>query len=391
VLLCAVTVLAVTAVPAAAGSRKAKPKPPPHRAYVQTNDTAGNRVQVFTRSKTGKLKRGKTYSTGGVGSKSIATPFPFTESQGSVTLSRNGRFLFVVNHGSDSVTSFQVTQRGLKRVSVAPSGGIAPLSITISRNGKLAYVVNEGNPATISGFKVGSKGKLSPISNSTRQLAYPAGAPGDIAFNHNGKVLAVSDRMAGPGDAPDYIETFKVGRDGRATALPPTLVTAAQGPFGMEFTASNVLVTTYFGNDQPNQGFVGTHTTSGGALTESTTEATNQTATCWVVITKDQKFAIISNTVSLSLSVYRVSSSGSLTGVNNNPAATGVMGAPTDISLSRDNKFIYALNVDPGLILNDPNARTDIEGFKVSKTGRLTSIGTFGSNMPTTTSGMAAW
>src|SRR4051812_7003183 len=109
VALCAGMALAVTAAPVAAKTRKPAP---PSRVYVQSNSSGGNAVLAFKRGKNGNLKARKSYPTGSTGSGSLraATPFPFTESQGSVTLSRDGRRLFVVNHGGNTVTSFRVTQ-----------------------------------------------------------------------------------------------------------------------------------------------------------------------------------------------------------------------------------------------------------------------------------------
>src|SRR3954447_24622096 len=121
--LCAVTALAVTAGPATAKTQK---KAPPSRVYVQTNSAAGNAVQVFNRRKNGTLTAGKAYPTGSTGSGSLraATLFPFTESTGAVTLSHDGRLLFVVNHGGNTLTSFRVTQKGLKRASTVASSGV---------------------------------------------------------------------------------------------------------------------------------------------------------------------------------------------------------------------------------------------------------------------------
>jgi 6-phosphogluconolactonase (cycloisomerase 2 family) len=348
---------------------------------------------VFNRAKNGKLKKGKSYPTGSVGSGSLraATPFPFTESTGAVTLSHDGWRLFVVNHGGNSLTSFRVTTKGLKRVSTVPSGGTGPLSVTVNPSNKLVYVLNEKDPATISAFTVSSKGALKPLANSTRTLAYPAGAPGEILFTHSGKFLVVADRDSGPGEAPDFIEHFKVGKNGRATALTPTPATG-QTPFGFTFTPNDALVMTFPDNDRLNQGTVGSYTTSSnGTLTPVDTAATNMTATCWIVITSDKKIAYVSNTLSFSLTAYKVSSGGTLTPLNSSGIAATIGGAPLDLGVARNNKYLYNLNVDPGVINHDPAAQTDIDIFKVGKGGKLTKLSTAGKGMPTTTSGLAVW
>jgi 6-phosphogluconolactonase len=306
-LLAAMGLLAVPAAPAAAKAKK--PPPPPNRFYTQTNSPSGNAVKVFNRGKDGSLKPAKSYSTGSYGSGSLrpATPFPFTESTGAVTLSHNGRLLFAVNHGGNTLTSFQVTRKGLKRVSVMPSGGAGPLSVSVAPGNKLLYVLNEGNPATIFGFRVSSKGVLKPIGNSTRTLAYPGGFPGQLGFSPSGKVLVVTDREPGPGEEPDFIESFKVNKSGRVTALPPTPATG-QTPFGFTFIPSGALVVTYPDNDRLNQSSVGSYTTSaGGTLTPADLERTNASATCWIVVTKDGKYVFVSNTLTFSLSSFAVS------------------------------------------------------------------------------------
>lgn len=390
VALCAVTAFAITAGPATA---KTKKPAAPNRVYVQTNSSAGNAVQVFNRAKNGKLKKGKTYPTGSVGSGSYraATPFPFTESTGAVTLSHDGWRLFVVNHGGNSVTSFRVTTKGLKRVSTVPSGGTGPLSVTVNPSNKLVYVLNEKDPATISAFTVSSKGALKPLANSTRTLAYPAGAPGEILFTHSGKFLVVADRDSGPGEAPDFIEHFKVGKNGRATPLTPTAATG-QTPFGFAFTPNDKLVMTFPDNDRLNQSTVGSYSTSSsGALSPVDVKPTNMTATCWIVITGDKKIAYVSNTLAFSLTAYKVSPGGTLTAQDESGKAGTTGGAPLDLGVARNNKFLYALNVDPGVINHDPTAQTDIDIFTVGKGGKLTKLTTAGTGMPTTTSGLAVW
>lgn len=386
VALCAGVALGAGASPAAAG----KKNDPPPRVYTSTNDPEGNAVVMYSRRKDGKIIEERSFRTGGTGRPSIAIGYPFTESQGAVTLSDDGRHLFVVNHGSDTVTSFRVTQRGLDRQSIVPSDGVGPLSVTVSPNGRLAYVLNEGNPANISGFTVNRRGRMRPLSDSTVPLAYPNGAPAQVSFDQTGRVLVVSDRQSGPGSAPDFLESFRVAGNGRATALPPT-PSNGSSPFGFAFTESNVLVMTNPDNDNLNTSTVSSYTTArDGTLTPVDSEAVGQTATCWVVITPDQRFAIVSNTVSFSLSVYRVQSNGQMTpAMDGRPSAVNVEGAPLDLDLSRDGRTLYVLNTDPRVIFNDPAARMDVELFRV-RGNDLRSLGSV-SVLPDSTSGIAAW
>ena len=81
-----------------------------------TNAAAGNEVVVFRRAANGSLSQKKTVSTGGLGSGAGLG------SQGSVTLSANGRWLFVVNAGSNQISAFSVRENGITLTDVVDFG-----------------------------------------------------------------------------------------------------------------------------------------------------------------------------------------------------------------------------------------------------------------------------
>jgi 6-phosphogluconolactonase len=74
--------------------------------YVQTN-AAANEVIAFRRAVDGSLEHIGTVATGGDGEGS-----PHLTSQGSVTLTRNGRHLLVTNAASDDLSVFSVADDG---------------------------------------------------------------------------------------------------------------------------------------------------------------------------------------------------------------------------------------------------------------------------------------
>src|ERR1700747_3831407 len=112
--------------------------------YVQTNDAAGNEVIAFSRTGDGALAPLGRYATGGRG-----TGSPHLASAGSVVLSDDGRWLLVVNAGSDELSLFAVQPDGLRLAGRAGSGGSKPTSVAVS--GALGYVPNHGNRG-VSGF-----------------------------------------------------------------------------------------------------------------------------------------------------------------------------------------------------------------------------------------------
>src|ERR671923_2765362 len=132
--------------------------------FTATNNPSGNAVFVYKRAADGTLTQTATVPTGGKG---IASEppfgFPIVDSSGSINLTPNGKLLFVVNAGSNSLTSFQVTSSGLHRVSVASTHGKLPISVASS--GNLVYVVNEVSK-NIYGWTFTSSGVLHPIAAS---------------------------------------------------------------------------------------------------------------------------------------------------------------------------------------------------------------------------------
>src|SRR5215470_2838845 len=148
--------------------------------YVQTNDAAGNEVIVFSQTGNGALAPLGRYSTGGRG-----TGSPHLASAGSVVLSDDGRWLLVVNAGSDELSLFAVEPDGLRLADRTGSGGSKPTSVAI--RGALVYVLNNGAPS-ISGFHL-VEGKLTALAGSTRPLSGADADPAQISFTPGGGAL----------------------------------------------------------------------------------------------------------------------------------------------------------------------------------------------------------
>ncbi len=260
-------------VPSVASAAQGKAKPKVTGAvYTETNSTKKNEVVAFAQFSDGSLKQVQKIGTGGKGGNQaqpetgdcLPPPAgkgdcPNLDTQGEVETGAGGKLLFVVNAGSNSVTSFRVTSGGLVRADVAKSGGVFPLSLTT--HGNLLYVLNT-NSTNIQGFKFNSAGKLTPIKGSNRQLAanvFP-GLSRQVAFDNSGKWLVVSKfgnpfAPGGP-DPKNSIDTFKVGASGAAGA-PITSDATVPLPFSINFDSANRLVLTEVGNPTAT-GFVDT-------------------------------------------------------------------------------------------------------------------------------------
>ncbi len=161
-------VASAVALAALAGAASAMATSPAASVYTQTNDPAGNRVQVLEPSQGDALTPTRSFPTGGQGSGAGLG------SQGAVVIAH--RWLLAVNAGSDELSLFRVRRRSLTLSDVVPSGGDQPLSVT--SDGRRAYALNAGERAGVAGFDISGDGRLTPIPGSTQPLSAPGAGTG---------------------------------------------------------------------------------------------------------------------------------------------------------------------------------------------------------------------
>jgi len=119
--------------------------------FVNTNQT-NNEVWSYSRASDGTLTFVGAFPTQGQGSGNADL-----SSQGAIVLNKNGTRLFVVNAGSNEITSFSVQPGGqLTFVGKVPSGGQFPNSLTVF--GRFLYVLNAHGSARINGFRISQTG-----------------------------------------------------------------------------------------------------------------------------------------------------------------------------------------------------------------------------------------
>jgi len=332
--------------------------------YIMTNSVQENEIVAFRRMKDGTLALRDFFPTGGSGTGtrevSSATPNDGIDplaSQGSLILSRCGRFLFVVNAGSNTITSFRVMRDGgLVRASVVNSGGLQPNSL--DQHGSLLYVSNIGSSANnfasnITGFCVDRCGVLSMIPDSTRTLSTANAQPAQVLFSLNGRQLLVTELTT------NRITVFCIERSGTAT-LQVSNASNGAGPFGATFTRNGILLVAEAGANTLSSYYLNTK----GTLTViSGSVPTGQTATCWVSVSRSGRFAYTSNTGSGTVSIFRIFDNGTLTFIENvrSTFAGTPQGAPIDNGISPCGRFFYALNGNQGTV----------SAFEIDEHGRL--------------------
>jgi hypothetical protein len=96
----------------------------------------------------------------------------------------------------------------------------------------------------------------------------------------------------------------------------------------------------------------------------------HQIAPCWIVVTRDGRFAYTSNADSHAISGYRVHADGSISLLDAN-GLTGTTPAdtfPLEEALDRDSRFLYVL--DSRLLLKPPGPAT-LSGFRIHDGGKM--------------------
>jgi 6-phosphogluconolactonase len=311
-----------------------------HAVFVMTNNADANQVVAFQRDPDGTLHDPHSFGTDGRGSGGTVDPLA---SQGSLTLSTDGAWLFAVNAGSGSVSVFRVNGAKLELTDRVPTEGSEPNSV--AQFGSLVYVLNTAGSSSVVGFNF-NNGKLVRIPDSLRLLSGNAVASGSVAFSPDGQLLIVTEK------ATNNLDVFKVQSDG---SLSQATITKSVGPgaFSAGFTRNDVAVVSETGPGGPNSSAISSYSVqSDGTLTPiSSSIPTLGSANCWNVVTPDGRFVYVSNAGSGSISGFAIGSGGTLTPLPGTVLALNPAGSSNiDLTVSADGKFLYTLNAGTGAV-----------------------------------------
>ncbi len=146
-------------------------------------------------------------------------------------------------------------------------------------------------------------------------------------------------------DVTNQFDVFDVNSQGLVASV-TTQPSAGQGPFGMKFGRTGVLLDAEAASAAVSSYLL----TAQNTLTVvSASVPDGQAASCWISLTGDGKFAFIPNTGSGTLSTYQVSGNGTVN-LADSVTASIPGGAPIDSALSDDSAFLYVVDSAPGAI-----------------------------------------
>jgi 6-phosphogluconolactonase (cycloisomerase 2 family) len=330
--------------------------------YTESNEAGNNAIIIYQVKQGGALESKGTVASGGVGTgKGLG-------SQGALAVSENHQWLFAVNAGDNSVSSFKVQDNGqLTLTSTEHTKGIMPVSVTVHDN--LLYVLNRGSD-NINGFHVSDDGKLTYIEGSTQPLSSQAVDAPQVSITPDGAWVLVTEK------ATNIVGTFKIKADG-SIAAGKFNSSAGPTPFGFDFARGFMIVS----NAAGGAAGAGSATSNviendGSVKAVNGAVANQQGAPCWVATTKYGRFAFVSNTGSNSVSSYYVASWGAIFLIDAAAGTTDM--SPADIVVAPDNYNVYLLT---------SRAHT-INGFHRKPLGGLEST-VKSSVLPASTSGLA--
>lgn len=332
--------------------------------YLESNKAEGNTIIVYKQHKDGSLEYYTTVETGGKGTGTELG------SQGSVVLTTDHLRLFAVNAGGNSISSFELDDKGVPALkNIVSSAGLMPISITEHAN--FLYVVNSKS-ANIAGFTIKSNGILTPLPGSSQSLSAANAAPAEIMFKPDGLQLAVTEKTT------NNIMVFQV-KNGIAAAGSP-YPSHGKTPFGFQFDGTKALVVSNAEAAAPGGSSLTSYYDKNGNPHVDGPKTNNQTSSGRLVIAdKTSAYVYVTNAGSNTISSYTLDDEGQITLSHAVAGSTGEQ--PTDIALSGDDQsYLYNIN----------NLSHSITEYSRNADATLTLIGQV-DGLPLNAAGLAAY
>ena len=339
-----------------------------NQLYSETNTTSNTIVRMARNAADGSLTVTDSTSTGGVGTNglTVAGTTAAANSLGSqfaVTTSSDGKTLFAVNAGDNTISAFSIDSTG--KLTLLKKNGADDFPNSLGYSKGYLYAAFLGSSQVIA-YKVGSDGSLTAVG--TKSLAAGgAFVPTQVKASPDGAFLLVGSKSAA-------IISYPINADGslgaavrNSTENKVDLTKDIQVPFDGVFMGNR----TYVVADVASASLASYMLKDDGTLTPITPALTNgQKASCWLSITPNGKWAYVGNGGG-SISLYSVSTTGVLALVNAT-AANENINVAGDSWISGDGKYLYSTYLKDGSVvaysINDTTGALTKVGMKVQVT-----------------------
>jgi 6-phosphogluconolactonase len=246
------------------------------------------------------------------------------DSSSAVAANPDGRSLYVVNGGSDSVSQYDVGADGTltPKTPATVATGDFPFGIAVAPDGAHAYVANQ-NGASVTAYEVGADGGLTAVSET------PAGnGATQVALTPDGEHAFVTNLRAGTVSQYDVAADGSLSPDGEVST--PSPVAIAVSPDG---------ASAYVANRQTS-GTISQFSIASDGTLAAKSPATVTAGSTPVAVTATGDSVYVSNLADNTISQYSIAEEGRLT-----PKATPTVAAgpsPWGLAVAPDGKSLYA-------------------------------------------------
>jgi DNA-binding beta-propeller fold protein YncE len=247
-----------------------------------------------------------------------------TNPQG-VAVDPSGTHLYVTNAGSKNVSVFSIGAGGTLTplcdpATNCPATGTSPDGLAIDPTGTHLYVANDPPDDNVSVFSIGAGGALTPDCDPATNCPATGGGPSEPVIQPSGAYLYV------PNELSDNVSIFSIGAGGALTAEcdPSTnCPTGGTDLFGVAMDPSGGHL--YVANAGSPTDVWEFSIGSGGALSALCDPATNCPATASsafaAAVDPSGRYLYVPNDGANSVSVYSIGAGGALTPVACSPAS----------------------------------------------------------------------
>lgn len=302
--------------------------------FVQRNSASRNAVAAFAQdAQSGELSLVGVYKTGGKGEPSL-------DGNQSHALASRGSLLFVTNAGDNTISSFRIQRDGgLVRLSRASSRGVRPVSLAVKRD--VLLVVNQGIKAgkpgatggNVRAFRIGVNGTLSAIDGGVYRFS-SRDVPNEILSNSTRPLFTVG--RSGSNSA----STFWLSDEGKIS-LAQTVLNIPD-PLGgaIKSGAESTVVLTL--PDADTAGVTSLQMNARGrAIARHNYPRPEQKDPCWAAIHPDGVRVWTSAFATRLLSLYELSSDGSMRAVSDYSYSGGP--GSVDIAVDDSGSYLFRL------------------------------------------------
>lgn len=298
--------------------------------YLYVTNSNDNNLSIFQIGSSGLLTP-------------MAPPAPTESYPYSVAIDPAGRFLYVANAVSNTVSAYTILHGLLTQNGAPIAAGSHPVSVAIDPTGRFVYVANTLSN-NVSAYRVGAAGGLTPIGT----IAAGVGAE-SIAVDPTGRFVYVAN------NAGASVSAYAITIGGALTPL--GAVGAGYGPISVapDPTGRYVYVANY-GSGSVSSYRVG----ATGALTFIGTRVLSGRPNS-VAVDPTGRFVYIANSLGNTVESYQIGPDGSLIP----PGALVAAGnGPSMAAADNTGKFVYVANFFSG----------DVSEYAIGPGARLTSL-----------------